>query len=180
MIIPTSQAQPGDIAGFKTHSAFGTAIGIGEWIRRSDRAYRDYHHIGVVSEPGKVVQAARRVDEVTFEEAAGGGDFDVFRCPPNVNRELVVAQARTLIGDPYDLLTIACITLTLETPNLVAFRREGAWICSGLAAYCLKAGGWLHDFRDLYQVTPAELLEALQAAVLPTGRPGPLRTALES
>lgn len=41
--------------------------------------------------------------------------------------------------------------------------RTSTIICSAVAALALLAGGWLKQWPDLYQVTPARLAEALTA-----------------
>ena len=180
--INLADARPGDIVAFETGGIFGRLIQLGQWLRRSDRRYRRFHHIAVIVDydgcgnEGRAsphnwlcVQAARHVDIASLGQAASRGcPFTVFACPPDVDRSLVIAQARALVGIEYGVLTIVSIGVDILTPRSlrVSFRAGGdpTLICSALGALCLHAGGWLHEWQDIYQVTPADLVGALSIA----------------
>lgn len=173
-----ADAQPGDLIAFETRGIFGRLIQLGQWLKRSDRRYRRYHHIAVLvdqvantphgpADPANwlAVQAARRVDVAHVDEIARGCPFTVFACPKGVARSKVVVQADKFVGIEYGVLTIVSIALNILTPRFlrVSFRAGGdpTLICSALGALCLHAGGWLHEWPDFYQVTPADLVGAL-------------------
>jgi hypothetical protein len=79
-----------------------------------------------------------------------------------VDKEKMLKFAEHQVGDHYSFLTILSIALDIATPNwFPAFRRSGTWICSALAGESLRAGGWIHDWGDVYTVTPAQLWFAL-------------------
>jgi hypothetical protein len=72
-------------------------------------------------------------------------------------------MARGEVGAEYGFGSIASIVVTELSPRPVRFdfRRGGTWICSALGAEALRAGGWYHQWPDIYQVRPAQLYSAL-------------------
>lgn len=164
--IPLDQARPGDIVVFETGGIFGALIGFGEWLRRL--RYHDVHHVGVVTTKAPdgsrlAIQAARHVDEQPIEAIAKGRPFYVLPCPAGVNRRLVVAQARAMLGCAYGVASIISIAFQILTPGFfhIELRRQRTIICSALGALCLHAGGFLHPWDDIYEVMPAELAAVL-------------------
>lgn len=82
------------------------------------------------------------------------------KCPGDGARTVAFATAQ--VGAKYGFVTIASILVTLLTPRFLNVMLPGTWICSAVGAECLRFGGWLHNWPDLYDVSPAELFVALQ------------------
>ncbi len=110
----------------------------------------------------EVVQAeAHGVELTTLDKVAPGGRIEIIACPAP-NRSLVVAEALSLRRRRYGFVTIASILFNLAPlPFRLDVQENGTLICSAVAAISLLAGGWLHPWPDLYQVTPAQLAIAL-------------------
>jgi hypothetical protein len=60
------------------------------------------------------------------------------------------------LGEHYGFVTIASI-LALLTPRLLNVMMPNTWTCSAVAAEALRAGGWLHNWPDVFQVKPSDL-----------------------
>lgn len=172
--IPLEQAKVGDVVVFQTGGAFGALIGAGEWLRR--QRFHEIHHCAVLSDydaangpdPAqcwRAIQAARRVDEDFVDTIAHGREYAVLPLPSGVSRDHVLAQARTLLGCDYGVLSIASIALNIFTPDWlhIDFRYDRTIICSALVAFCLLAGGYIHDWDDYYEVLPSQIVELLSA-----------------
>ena len=86
--------------------------------------------------------------------------FVVVRCP--ANRERTVEFARSQIGRKYGVVTAFSFLLTLFTPGFINVMVPQTWICSALAGESLRFGMWLHDWPDIYQVSPAQLFVAIE------------------
>ena len=110
---------------------------------------------------GKAPYLPRKLSTV-----APGGWTCLIRPPAIVEPARTLQFARLQVGDQYGFFDIMAIGIDKVTPNWfhVPFRRPGTWICSALAAESLRFGGWLHDWDDIYDVDPAELMEALIAS----------------
>lgn len=80
------------------------------------------------------------------------------------DRERTVTFARAQVGHKYGFVTIASIVITLFTPGFINVMLPNVWICSALAAESIRFGNWLHDWPDIYLVTPAQLWCALETA----------------
>lgn len=86
--------------------------------------------------------------------------FSVVSCP--ANRELTLQFARAQEGRRYGFVSILSFVVTMFSPGFVNVMLPQTWICSALAAESLRYGAWLHDWPDIYQVTPAQLWLALE------------------
>jgi hypothetical protein len=162
-------AEPGDLVFAHSRGLFGRAIRFGEWMRTPWRAGSSFNHVAIVdviSDAGTVfvIQAeARGVTRFrTLDEVAPGGTIKVVAPPDHVDVDDMLTFARSQVGQAYGWATIASLVLDILTPGwFPAFRARGSWICSGLAGESLRCGGWVHQFDDVYQVTPAQLRLAL-------------------
>lgn len=157
----------GDIGFARTKGLMGHLIRIGEYVKFRSC---DFNHTFVVVGTGQtydavwVVQAELRgVTLRRLSELLPDASEIHFLAPPPEAKPLKVAEfALAQLGDPYGVLTIACIALDIITPDtFVAFRREGSWICSALSAEALRYAGWYFDFGDIYIVTPTALWKAM-------------------
>lgn len=162
--------RPGDIGVAHSRGLLGWLIRVGT------RSH--WNHAFVVVEKGAtadttwVVQAeARGVERAKLSAVAPGGYVGILRCPSDVDRSLVVAQAEALVDEHYAFLVIFSIAVNILVPFLrVQVQRPGTLICSAVAAISLHLGGYRHPWPDLYAVTPAEIAVALSASTLKTER----------
>ena len=161
--IDLATALPGDLIFCRGSGIVSRAIRLAERIRW--RAGSKWNHVAVLEAKSlagwTVVQAGGRgVTSTPLSAMAPGGGYVVVPAPETC-REDVVAFARAQVGSQYGYLTIASIVVTLLSPNFVNVMLPNTWICSALAAESLRAGGWVHNWPDVYQVSPAALSEAL-------------------
>ena len=158
--------EPGDLVFFHGTSLVSRAIRWAEWVRW--RKGSKWNHVAVldeVSETGwTLVQAEGR--GVTRGAPLSTCQFQVVPLPEGVDRSDVLAFARAQVGSRYGFLTIFSILVTLLTPKFVNLMLPNTWICSAMAAESLRCGGWIRPFGDIYQVTPAELWEALSPPLI--------------
>jgi hypothetical protein len=75
-----------------------------------------------------------------------------------VDRQMVLVELRSQVGDKYGFLTIASEIFTILTPKFLRldFRRSNTWICSAVYSWGLHAGGGLVE-GDVYQRLPAQV-----------------------
>ena len=152
---------PGDLVFFDGTGAVSRAIQLAQWFRW--RSGSRFNHVAILDAytEGKwtLVQAEGR--GVT-RGAALGDSYTHVPLPNGVDRQKVLQFARSQVGRSYGFLTIASIVLTIFTPKFVNFELPNTWICSAVAAESLRFGGWLHQWPDIYQTSPAELYQALE------------------
>jgi hypothetical protein len=145
----------------------GWLIRVGEWI-----SFRkcDWNHMFIIDRVDNLVpyvlQATLKgvTDSVLLEEIAPGGKYVTFAPPDGVTREGLLYFARKQVGLRYGYWTIVAIAIDIVTWQwFPAFRgaRKPSWICSALGCEALRYGGWLHEWLDIYTVTPAQAYEAL-------------------
>jgi len=156
----------------KTTGQVGRLIRIGERIKLH---HSTYNHVFTVIGTGDtyediiVVQATPVhgiiVSKLT-EISQAAMIIDLLPPPRGCSGEKVAEFANNQVGDPYDILTIACIALDVLTPEwFVAFRRPGSWICSALGGEALRFGGFYLDLGDIYTITPQQLFDAHSAVL---------------
>ncbi len=87
--------------------------------------------------------------------------YSVVACP--ADRQLTLEFARAQEGRRYGFVSIISFVITMFSPSFVNVMVPHTWICSALAAESLRYGAWLHDWPDIYQVTPAQLWLALES-----------------
>ena len=162
-----SDVQVGDIVFAHTGTFFGRVIRLGEWIRWRKGAF--YNHVCVVNEIRDgipfVIQAETR--GVTDDKPLStlGQTLVVFP-PETVDVDKMLAFYRSQLGKRYGWLTILSIAFNILTPAWLSVRWAWTWVCSAITAEALRAGGWFHDWPDIYQVTPAQLYDAVVTPVV--------------
>lgn len=105
--------------------------------------------------PGPIIEAewtgVRRGS--MFAYGGGAHDVRVLPCPPSVDRDAVVAFARSQLRAKYDrrlILAMQFAALAWGTRGIrrIVQARDRAWICSELAAAAWRAGGWVGEAFD--------------------------------
>lgn len=156
-------ALPGDIGFAHNKGAMAKLIRVGEWLKF--RKGSGWNHMFVVAEDGNIIQATLKGVIISpLVTVAPGGHYFTMPPPVGVRREDVLAFAKAQVGLRYGVLTIFAIATDILTWQWVpALRgaRKSSWICSGLGCEALRYGGWLHDWIDIYTVTPAQAYLAL-------------------
>ena len=164
-----TQLNVGDVIFAHARRDFiGRAIQFGEWLRW--RGGHKWNHAAIIVgvEPGRVriVQAeSRGVTSKWFSspsDIAPNGNVVVVKPPSSLTSVLrAVDFADAQVSDSYGFVTIFSIAVSIVVPWFLTIRKPGTWICSALVGESLRAGGWLHDWPDVYMVSPAQLYEAL-------------------
>ena len=98
----------------------------------------------------------------TLGSVAPGGGCEIVPLPAGVDRAKVLEFLRAQVGRKYGFVTIASILITIIGPSFLNVMVPDTWICSAVVAEGLRAGGWIHNWPDVYQVSPAQLSEALE------------------
>jgi hypothetical protein len=169
-VIPAEAATPGDLVFCHSKGLVGRAIRLAERLRW--RAGDTYNHVAILDHQDgtgawTVIQAeARGVTQgAPLASVAPGGSYAIVALPAGhpISPALVVEFARDQVGRRYGFLTIASVLATILSPKFVDVMLPNTWICSALAAESLRAGGWLRNWPDIYQVSPAQLWEVLTA-----------------
>jgi Permuted papain-like amidase enzyme, YaeF/YiiX, C92 family len=165
--------QPGDVIfTHANHDFIGRAIQFGEWLRwrRSSKWNHAAIIVGTAIVDGKrsyqVVQAESRGVKcrwyTNLQKISPSGTVEVVR-PEGVDAAKACAFALAQVSDPYGFVTIASIAVSIVAPWFFTIRVPGTWVCSALVGECLRAGGWIHDWDDVYMVSPAQLYAAVQS-----------------
>jgi hypothetical protein len=177
---------PGDLIFAHGVGAISRSIRIAEWLqwfrfalvfffRSGTWPSRDegtrFNHVAVVDEIDGdtvyVIQAeahgvtGKGFHRRTLDQVSPGGTYEVVQPPSTTSRVRILAFARAQVGTPYGFFTILSEVCNTVSPQWMTFRWTNSWICSALAAESLRFGGWLHNWPDIYQVTPSELYVAL-------------------
>jgi len=161
--------QPGDVIfAHANHDFIGRAIQFAEWVRWRHGSKWNHAAIIVDVAPGKVQIVQAESEGVTCkwfdspEDISPNGIVEVVPCPAQ-DRKKAVEFAKAQVSDPYGFVTIASIALSIIAPWFLTVRVPGTWVCSALVGECLRAGGWIHDWPDVYMVSPAQLYAAVQS-----------------
>ena len=141
----------------------GHLIRVGEWLK-----FRkcEWNHMFILDCPALggdwyVLQAT--LQGVTHSGLLSELGTYVTMAPP-CDREKLLKFCRAQVGTRYSFLTILSIAFDILTWNFVpAFMNSyrQSWICSGLVCEGLRYGGWLHQFVNVYTVTPQQAFESL-------------------
>jgi hypothetical protein len=156
---------PGDLVFCHSKGIVSRAIRLAERLRW--RGGSEYNHVAILDRYAdgewSVIQAeARGVTQgAKLSTVAPGGRYVVVSALPVADDESALNFARAQVGRRYGFLTIASIVTTVLLPKFVNVMLPDTWICSALAAEALRCGGWVHNWPDVYQVSPAQLAEAL-------------------
>ena len=113
-----------------------------------------------------IIQATLR--GVTDSAPLGSLKGTVIIMSPPCDRDKLLEFCRAQVGAKYSFLTILSIACDIVSWNWVpavmnSYRQS--WICSGLVCEGLRYGGWLHQFVNLYVVTPQQAFESLNPPI---------------
>ena len=153
----------GDIVFAHSNGLMGRAIRLGERLRW--RRGSKWNHVAIVSSVHDdivfITQAEPR-GVTNDKQLHTVGEYILITPPANISKTNMVKFATEQVGKPYSFLSIASIVLDILSPNwFPAFRRHSTWICSSLVGESLRFGGYLHEWDDIYTVTPSQLYEAI-------------------
>lgn len=156
----------------KTTGQVGRLIRIGERIKLH---HATYNHVFTVVGTGDtyediIVVQATPVHGIIVSKltdiSQSATIIDLLPPPFGSSGEKIAKFANEQVGDPYGILTIACIAVDGITPEwFVSFRRPGSWICSALGGESLRYGGFYVDWGDIYTITPQQLFEVHSKAL---------------
>jgi hypothetical protein len=159
---------PGDLVFCSTKGIIGASIRFSQ--RHSPYAKSSkWNHVAILDRfvDGKwyVIQAQPKgvTDNLTLNESAFGGTYEVVQLPSTTNRDLVLRFARSQVGLKYSYLSILSCAFDNILPDAICLRKSKTWICSGLVAGALWYGGFpkAMEWEDLYSTTPAEIAGAI-------------------
>jgi hypothetical protein len=163
-VISLTQAQAGDLVACTSADVVGRMIRVAEWLKPSWRAGSDVNHYAWLDHQtvdGEWIVGQAEAHGVTcnarLSTVAPGGSYVIQQLPAECDRARVLEFLRGEVGSHYGFLTIASIAVTIAAPKFVNVMVPGTWVCSALIAEGLRAGGWLHRWGDIYQVSPAQL-----------------------
>ena len=161
----TADLQQGDLVFTHGKGIVDWAIRVGEKIRFKRGS--KYNHVAMIVGP-------LEGDDYSVIEAESGGVVfgklsdlmargPVYVCPPPpvVRRTKALQFMYAQEGTRYGWLTVVSTVISIILPGSVNFITPSTWICSAVVGEALRYGGWLHNWADVYQVTPAQLYEAL-------------------
>jgi hypothetical protein len=148
----------------------GRAIQLAERLRWNGGSL--WNHAAIITDVDKVagkiqiVQAESRGVTCKWFNSPGdiapnGHVLVIRRRQPDYLKSVEFAKSQ--VSDPYGYLTILSIAVSIVAPWFLTVRKPGTWICSALVAESLRAGGWLHDWQDIYMVSPAQLYDAVSS-----------------
>lgn len=166
--------EPGDVGFAHNAGVMGKLIRVGEWLQlRNSEWNHEFIVSRVVDGVPFIIQATLKgVIESPLRTVAPGGTYITFAPPDGTDRAKVVEFARSQLGLHYGVMTILAIAIDIVSWNWVPSlrgARKQSWICSGLSSEALRYGGWLHEWIDIYDVTPQQAFDvlAIGGSVLP-------------
>ena len=159
---------PGDLVFCHTKGVIGASIRWAQKFMPSSK-YSKWNHVAIldrcVDDKWYLIQAQPKgvTDNLTLEESAFGGTYEVIKLPASVDREKVLKFARSQVGLKYSYLSILSCAVDNILPDAICLRKSKTWICSGLVAGALWYGGFykVMELSDMYSTTPAEVAEAV-------------------
>lgn len=165
------QPQPGDIGFAYTTGVMGRLIRLGERLRFKRGS--EWNHQFIVSDEVDVdgvpfiIQATIHgvTSDARLDSVALGGRYVTIPPPDACDRHELLVFAKRQVGVEYGIGTILAIALDIVTWDwFPAFRgaRKNSWICSALVNEAMRFSGWLHDYVNIYTVTPQDGWNALQ------------------
>ena len=161
---------PGDIVFAHSNGAMGRLIRLGEHLRFKRGS--QWNHMAVVSDEVDVdgmplvIQATLRgvTSNGRLDQVALNGNYVTIPPPDACDRYELLVFMKHQVGIEYGIGTIVAIALDIATWDwFPAFRgsRKNSWICSAVALEAMRFAGWLHDFVNIYTVTPQDGWNAL-------------------
>lgn len=184
-VIHMADAKAGDAVFCDSGDLIGSAIQLGQKLKRFAPEYRKWNHVAWLDTPVLAPNGEGIVDW-HIGQAVGHGvtnssllstvaphgqheivsldSFPTIIEGDTVNRPAALATLRMMVGDDYGWLTIGSEIFNILTPQFVHvdFRRDKTWICSALYSYGLLSGGGFIE-GDVYQVMPAQVASWAQA-----------------
>ena len=159
---------PGDLVFCHTKGVIGASIRWAQKFMPSSK-YSKWNHVAILDRfvDGKwyLVQAQPKgiSDNLTLEQSAFGGTYEVVQLPSTVDRERVLKFVRSQVGLKYSYLSILSCAFDNILPDAICLRKSKTWICSGLVAGALWYGGFpkAMEWPDLYSITPSEVAGAV-------------------
>src|SRR5487761_2022633 len=162
--------KPGDVGFAHTTGIMGRLIRVGEFLRF--RKGSQFNHAFIVSDKTHTngeylaIQATLKgvTADVPVSRVAPGGKTVFVSLPEWVDPKKVLAFANNQVGIRYGYLTILAISLDIlswQWAPALRGARKPSWICSALTCETLRYGGWVHEWIDIYTVTPAQAYCAL-------------------
>jgi hypothetical protein len=145
-----------------------------DWGRDTEERGAAFDHVAIVdaSLPDGDWTLIQALSDGVVEDVPGKPSrlshyerYAIAECPGDRTR--TVAFARSQVGHKYGFITILSFLLTLFTPGFINVMLPKTWVCSALAGESLRFGTWLHDWPDVYQVSPAQLWCALATEAAP-------------
>ncbi len=164
--------QAGDIGFSHTDKFFsaGKLIQIGEALR-GERGSEWNHEFAVSDEVDVdgvpfVIQATMKgvTDTCRLDEVARDGRYITMPPPDAVDRHEFLTFMKSQVGVPYGLWTDISIGIDMISWNwFPSFRSatKPSWQCSALVNEGLRFAGWLHEWPNIYIVTPQDGYRAL-------------------
>ena len=159
----------GDLVFCHSKGIISRAIRLGELIRW--RSGATWNHVAIIDSvdgnSATVIQAEAHgvTNDKQLSSVSPGGHYLVVSPPDGIDRNRLLAFARQEVGASYGFISIASLVINILSPGWISFRWTNSWICSAISAESLRAGGWLHRWSDVDQVTPAQLAEAIGVPV---------------
>jgi permuted papain-like amidase YaeF/Yiix C92 family enzyme len=152
--------RPGDFV--LTHSDHWTnrLISFGQMLRFRgvDRKFAYWNHTAlIVGTNGDIIEALGSNPGVVLQNLSkyARGEYTVVRIKASPeDRDETVGFARSCLGEPYGMLTIVSIALSLLTGTRFSFGFPGQMICSGLVARALERT------RAIFKAEPSHMMPA--------------------
>jgi hypothetical protein len=118
--------------------------------------------VGPVGEDWRVIEAlGSGVKYGLLSELMASGPVQIVSPPSMCSRLQILRFMQAQEGSKYGFLTIVSTALSLILPGSITFFAPGTWICSAVVGEALRFAGWLHNWPDIYQVSPAQLYAAV-------------------
>jgi hypothetical protein len=159
----------GDIGFARTTGVMGRLIRFGELLKGKPGSEWNHQFIVDRQIDGEwyIIQATMRgvTDTAKLADVAPGGKYVTMSPPTECDRAKILEFNRAQVGDKYSFLTILSIAFDILTWNFVpAFMNSyrQSWVCSGLVNESMRYAGWLHEYINVYLVTPQQGFNALK------------------
>ena len=163
VVSDTRTPVPGDIVFSHSSGWMAKCIRYAERLRWRKGSY--WNHACVISRvdrDGTVYVIQAQLKGVAEARLDSVGHYVVLEPPYGVNRNKVLAFTKMQVGSSYGLLSILSIMFDIISPDwFPSLRMPRTWICSAVTGEALRYGGWLHDWDDLYCITPSQLFDSL-------------------
>lgn len=153
---------PGDFILTHGTAFYSGLIRLGQRIRYgSDSPFAYYNHAAmIVDEWGTLVEALGDGVSATHIDKYAPAEYHLFSIRSVVDdrrdRERIMAFAKSCIGQRYDWMDIASISISLLTGSKLSIQTEGHMICSGLVSRALERSAAIFP-RPTNDMMPADL-----------------------